>query len=55
MNERAIWSLWHTSRLSTAEIARRTKEQECDVDRLILACRECHRTHKPMPFSKESA
>ncbi len=35
MNTRRIWSLWIVNRCSTAEIARKLKLPECDMERVV--------------------
>ena len=55
MNARKIWTAFIVHRLSTAEIARRTGEAECDVDRIIAQCMNGHYYDEPMPFEKEIA
>ncbi len=52
MNTRKIWTAFIVHRQSTAEISRRTGEPECDVDRIIARCMDCHYYGKPMPFER---
>ena len=55
MNARAIWTAFIVNRLSTAEIARQLKLAECDVDRIISQCLNCHYAGAPMPFERVRA
>ncbi len=50
MNARKIWSLWIVNRCSTAEIARKLKLPECDVDRVIAMCINAQHDGTAMPF-----
>ena len=55
MNARSIWIRYRQWKQSTAEIARRTGEKECDVDRILARCLDAHYTGRPMPFDKVKA
>ncbi len=49
MNTLRIWSLWH-EKCSTAEIARRIKCEECDVEQVIWTKMNEQHTRRKKPF-----
>ena len=50
MNAREIWTLWIVNRRNTAEIARKLKLKECDVDRVIARGINAQHDGTAMPF-----
>ena len=55
MNAREIWTLWVVNRRSTAEIARKLKMKECDVDSVITRCLNAQHDGSEMPFERGAA
>lgn len=51
MNAPLIWKRYFVDRLSTAAIARMTKERECDVDSVISQGINALYAKRPMPWS----
>lgn len=54
MNAPLIWKRYFVDRLSTAAIARMTKERECDVDLVISQGINAQHAGEPMPWVRVS-
>ncbi len=55
MNTRLIWTLWIVNRHNTAEIARKLKLPECDVDLVIAICINAQHDGTALPWEGERA
>ena len=55
MNERSIWRRWRVNQQSTAEIARRMKLPEHEVDRVISAGLSAVYCGTKMPWNRDAA
>ena len=55
MNVEEIWAQWVVHKKNTAEIARKFKLKECDVEQLIAQFINELYLERNKPFSKESA